>query len=128
MTVYLCGASGSETGGITGAAGDQTGREVRKTKWYQYSPNGWTDVIRAQDGKKAEKIAKAAEQGAANDCIGYDQGNRNDLLAKLRRFGSMRAITAKTETDCTAFAACCLIQAEALKEIVQLFAEAASDE
>lgn len=111
MTVYLCGASGSENGGITGAAGDQTGREVRKVKWYQYSPNGWTYVIRAQSGKAAEKIAQAAEQGAANDHIGYDQTNRNDLLKKLEKYGSMKAIAVKTECDCTSFAACCMIQA-----------------
>ena len=111
MTVYLCGASGSETGGITGAAGDQTGREVRKIAWYQYKPNGWTCVLRAQDGKKAEKIAKAAEQGAANDHIGYDQTNRNDLLRQLEKYGSMKAIAVNTECDCTSFAACCMIQA-----------------
>ena len=110
MTVYLCGASGSETGGISGAAGDQTGKEVRKTKWYQYSPK-WTYVIRATERQKAEWIAQAAEQGAANDHIGYDQGNRNDLLTKLLKYGSMKAISVNTETDCTAFAACCMIQA-----------------
>lgn len=110
MTVYLCGASGSESGGIVGIAGDQTGREVRRTKWYQYSPQ-WTYVLRAQDRAKADAIAEAAEQGAANDHIGYDQTNRNDLLAKLERYGSMKAIPVDTETDCTAFASCCLIQA-----------------
>ena len=111
MTVYLCGASGSETGGITGAAGDQTGREVRKTKWDQYGGAGWTYVIRPQSGKAAEKIARAAEQGAANDNIGYDQTDRNDLLGKLERFGTMAKIAVKTECDCTSFAACCMIQA-----------------
>ena len=112
MTVYLCGASGSETGGITGAAGDQTGREVRKTPWYRYpTSGGWTCVLRATDKAKAERIAQAAEQGAANDNIGYDQGNRNDLLRQLERYGSMKAIKTKTETDCTSFAACCMIQA-----------------
>lgn len=110
MTVYLCGASGSENGGITGYAGDQTGKEVRKTKWYQYSPK-WTYVIRATDKAKAEKIALAAEQGAANNHIGYDQGNRNDLLTKLLKYGTMKAIAVNTECDCTSFAACCMIQA-----------------
>ena len=116
MTVYLCGASGSETGGIVGAAGDQTGREVRKAKWYRYPGSGWTCVLRAQNGKAAEKIARAAEQGAANDHIGYDQTNRNDLLKKLEKYGTMAKVAENTETDCTAFASCCLIQAGFSKE------------
>lgn len=111
MTVYLCGASGSENGGIVGYAGDQTGREVRKTKWYQYSPSGWTYVIRANSSAAAERIAVAAEQGAANNHIGYDQTNRNDLMRKLDKYGSMKAIAVDTECDCTSFAACCMIQA-----------------
>ena len=116
MTVYLCGASGSETGGIVGAAGDQTGKEVRRTKWYRYPGSGWTCVLRAQNGKAAEKIARAAEQGAANDHIGYDQTNRNDLLRKLEKYGTMAKVAENTETDCTAFASCCLIQAGFSKE------------
>lgn len=113
MAVYLCGASIDENGRATGGkAGDQTGREVRRIAWYLYGGAAWSYVIRLDDAAAAEKLATAAEQGAANNNIGYDQSNRNDLFLKIRN-GAKMGNVALTETDCTAFAATCAFVAGA---------------
>lgn len=110
MAVYLCGASIDENGRATGGkAGDQTGREVRRIKWYLYGGTPWDYVIRLDDPKGAEKCAQAAEQGAASNKIGYDQSERNTLYHQVVELGHTMATVSLCETDCTAFAAVCLI-------------------
>lgn len=89
-----------------GKAGDQTGREVCVRTWYN---KPWIAVIRPNNKKVAEKIAKAMEQACANDNIGYDQNERTTLYAQAKAKGwDLSKITTKCETDCSALVAVCV--------------------
>ena len=83
-----------------GAAGDQTGDEVRIRKWYN---RPWGVVLRFTNPAMAERFAYAMEAAARNNRIGYDQGQRNTALAAARAVGYDPArITKDCETDCSA--------------------------
>ena len=89
-----------------GAAGDQTGREVCTRDWYN---KPWIAVIRPNDAKVAEKIAKAMEQACANNNIGYDQNQRTTLYTQAKaKNWDLSKITTKCETDCSALVAVCV--------------------
>ena len=106
MAVYIGHASIDERGKAnSGAAGDQTGKEVYKRTWYN---KPWHTVIRPKSADIAEKIAKAMEQACANDNIGYDQYQRTTLyeLAKAKKW-DISKVTTKCETDCSALVAVC---------------------
>lgn len=106
MAVYIGQASIDENGKIkNGQAGNQSGRELNKSNWYN---NGWTLLIRAKDPNLAEKMAKACEAGVANKNIGYDQWQRNTLRTEAKKAGwNLAAIKTPCETDCSAFMAVC---------------------
>ena len=106
MAVYIGQASIDENGGIkNGKAGNQSGRELNRSNWYN---GGWTLLIRAKDPKTAEKMAKACEAGVANKNIGYDQWQRNTLRAEAKKVAwNLAAIKTPCETDCSAFMAVC---------------------
>lgn len=88
-----------------GVAGDQTGGEVCTRLWYS-SP--WDTVLRFKDAAKAEKAAKAMEAACANDNIGYDQYQRNTLLAKAKAVNfDLAKIAEPCETDCSALVSVC---------------------
>lgn len=109
MTVKIGHASGGETGARGGVAGDQTGREVKVSNWYSSS---WDFVARAKDPEIAGRIAEAAIAGAMNENIGYDQGERNTLLAEAKKVGfDLAKIAHPCETDCSAFASVCVLAA-----------------
>lgn len=106
MAVYIGHASIDERGRAnSGAAGDQTGKEVYKRTWYS---KPWHTVFRAKSATVAEKIAKAMEQACANNNIGYDQYQRTTLftLAKAKKW-DISKVTEKCETDCSALVAVC---------------------
>ena len=106
MAVYIGHASIDERGRAnSGAAGDQTGKEVYKRTWYS---KPWHTVFRAKSATVAEKIAKAMEQACANNNIGYDQYQRTTLytLAKAKKW-EISKVTEKCETDCSALVAVC---------------------
>ena len=106
MAVYIGHASIDERGKAnSGAAGDQTGKEVYKRTWYS---KPWHTVFRAKSASVAEKIAKAMEQACANDNIGYDQYQRTTLYtqAKVKNW-DISKVTEKCETDCSALVAVC---------------------
>jgi LysM repeat protein len=107
MTVRIGHASIDENGKASGgAAGDQTGKEVCTRDWYS---KPWTAVIRPNDSKIAEKIAKAMEQACANDKIGYDQSQRTTLYTQAKACGwDLSKITTACETDCSALVAVCV--------------------
>lgn len=97
--------NGKSTGG---AAGDQTGKEVRTQAWYNRA-KGWAAVFRAKDKAVAEKIAKAMEQACKNDNIGYDQNQRTTLYTKAKEANwNLSKITAKCECDCSSLVAVCV--------------------
>ena len=106
MAVTIGHASIDERGKAnSGAAGDQTKKEVYSRTWYS---KPWHTVFRPKSSTVAEKIAKAMEQACANDNIGYDQYQRTTLytLAKAANW-DISKVAKKCETDCSALVAVC---------------------
>ncbi len=101
MSVMIAHASNDEKNGIkNGQAGDPTGKEVCIGTWYS---KPWNYVLRFLDPRRAEKVAQAMEWAAANDCIGYDQNQRNTLVTEARKVNwIISEIKVKCETDCSA--------------------------
>lgn len=99
-------ASIDESGNISGGtAGDQTGKEVYIREWY-YKP--WSLLLRAKDSDMAEKMAAACEAGCSNDCIGYDQSQRNTLRTQAQAVGfDLSKISTPCECDCSSFVSVC---------------------
>lgn len=99
----------------SGSAGDQTGREVWILKWYN---SGWHTVIRPKTETLAEKIASACEKGCNNPNIGYDQDQRNTLLAEAKKVGfDLSKITTPCECDCSSFVSTCCVCAGLQEDI-----------
>jgi len=106
-TVYQGGASIDENGNAYGgAAGNQTGSELRARAWYKHKL-GWV-VIRARDPAVRKKLAEAMRRAVANRKIGYDQWARNTLWNAVRLVGydPARAMS-PVETDCSALVRVC---------------------
>lgn len=101
MSVVLIGhASISETGGINGAKGDSTGREVFTSAWYN---KPWDFMAIHPDAKVREKHAKAIEDACANNCIGYGQADRNTANTEAKKVNyNISKIKTKCNTDCSA--------------------------
>lgn len=108
MAVRIGHASIDERGmAHGGTAGDQTGKEVKISSWYNGS---WTALLRPRDPTLAEGIAKACEDACNNPNIGYDQYQRNTLNAQAKAVGyDLSKITNACETDCSAFMSVCVI-------------------
>ena len=88
-----------------GKAGDQTKKEVCIRSYYD---KNWDYVIRAKDKKVAEKQAVACEVMCNDDHIGYDQMQRNDLIALLEALKwDYTKISRDTECDCSSFMTAC---------------------
>lgn len=101
MAVMIAHASKDEKNGIrNGQAGDQTGKEVCVRSWYN---KPWNVMIRFKNPAMAEKVAEDMEEAAVNNCIGYDQNQRNTLLNKARKYNyDVSKVTEPCETDCSA--------------------------
>lgn len=110
MTVRIGHASIDEHGKVSGgAAGDQTGKEVCIRTYYN---KPWKYVIRANDTKVAELIARACIAGCNNNNIGYDQSNRNSIfMAAKAADWDLSKIAVKVECDCSSFVTCCVMAA-----------------
>lgn len=106
-TVYVYGASIDENGKASGGkAGNQTGRELKKQKWYKHDKT-WR-VFRAKNPGVAAKIAQCAKAAVANRHIGYDQGQRNSLYREAAKFGfDVSRVTKDVECDCSALVRVC---------------------
>lgn len=88
-----------------GAAGDQTGSEVRVQSWYS---KPWALVLRPKDPTVAEAMAAAMEAACANDNIGYDQWQRETAHTQAKKVGyDLSKITTKCECDCSSLVALC---------------------
>ena len=99
-----------ENGKISGgAAGDQTGKEVSTQAYYMHS-KGWY-LLRPKSAADADRLAASMSAACLNDNIGYDQGNRLDVISKLKKYGSMAKIAEKTEADCGTLVRGCCIEA-----------------
>lgn len=101
MSVVLIGhASISETGGINGAKGDSTRREVFTSAWYN---KPWDFMAIHPDAKVREKHAKAIEDACANNYIGYGQADRNTANTEAKKVNyNISKIKTKCNTDCSA--------------------------
>ena len=106
-TVYVGSASIDENGKAHGGrAGNQTGRELKRQKWYAHS-KGWR-VFRAKDAGVAARIAACMAAAIDNRHIGYDQYQRNTLYNEAAKFGfDVRRVTKDVETDCSALVRVC---------------------
>jgi peptidoglycan hydrolase-like protein with peptidoglycan-binding domain/GH25 family lysozyme M1 (1,4-beta-N-acetylmuramidase) len=106
------GASIDEHGRARGGhAGDQTGREVKRQRWYLHGQGSWV-VLRAEDPAVAEIIAATMEDIVDNDLIGYDQGQRQTLFEKAEPLNfDPAAIGVKCECDCSSAVHLCLWRA-----------------
>ena len=115
MPVLICHASLDENKNIKGGkAGDQTGKEVCIREWYN---RPWNVVLRFKDPDMREKCAVAMEHAAANNHIGYDQSQRNSLLAAVRKCGyDPKKVTKNVETDCSALVTVACIYAGIAEE------------
>ena len=106
-TVYIGGASIDEHGKAHGGqAGNQTGKELKKQKWYLHS-KGWR-VFRAKSAEAQAKLAACMAAAVANKHIGYDQYQRNTLYKAAEPFGfDVSKVTADVECDCSALVRVC---------------------
>ena len=106
-TVYIGGASIDEHGKAHGGqAGNQTGKELKKQKWYLHS-QGWR-VFRAKSAEAQAKLAACMAAAVANKHIGYDQYQRNTLYKAAEPFGfDVSKVTADVECDCSALVRVC---------------------
>lgn len=108
--VMIGHASSDERGKLSGGkAGDQTGKEVYIRTWYN---RPWNVVLRAKDVTMREKIADCMVKACNNAAIGYDQYQRNTLLAYARNVNyDPSKVTTPCETDCSALVSLCCIYA-----------------
>lgn len=94
-----------------GRAGDQTGKEVCIRTYYD---KNWDFVLRPKSPEMAEREAKACEALCANNHIGYDQNERNNLIKDLEALNwNYNAITKDTECDCSSLMTACALCAGA---------------
>lgn len=83
MSILIGNASIAETGDITGATGDQTGKEVYTRPWYDSS---WNVMLICKDKTMAAKAAQQMKYACANDKIGYDQNERRTAYDSARAY------------------------------------------
>ena len=109
-TIYIGHASKDENNKYTGGkAGDQTGKEVCKRTYYKHA-NGW-HALRPKNVNHANAIVEAMQQAVDNDNVGYDQGERSDIMTSLKKYGSIKKIAEPTECDCSSLVRACIYQA-----------------
>ena len=105
--VYVGSASIDENGNAHGGkAGNQSGREILKQRWY-LSSKGWR-VLRAKSVAVADKIDRDMEYAIANRNVGYDQWERNSLYNYAEKVGfNISKVMTPCETDCSALVRVC---------------------
>ena len=109
MSIKIGQASLGETGGRNQQPGNQTGRELNISNWY----NGrWLGVLRYKSRKKAERAAQTCEAAIKNRNIGYDMDDRNTAYEAARAVGwDVSKIKKPVETDCSALMMLCAVAA-----------------
>lgn len=85
-------------------AGDQTGKEVCTSSWYN---KPWNIMLRCPDKSISQKASITAVKLANSNLVGYDQSERNSLYQALKKYNfdvdAYIKSGEKTETDCSAF-------------------------
>ena len=109
MSIKIGQASLGETGGRNQQPGNQTGRELNISNWY----NGrWLGILRYKSRKKAERAAQTCEAAIKNRNIGYDMADRNTTYEAARAAGwDVSKITKPVETDCSGLMTLCAVAA-----------------
>ena len=109
MSIKIGQASLGETGGRNQQPGNQSGRELNISNWY----NGrWLGILRYKSPKKAPLAAPACEAAIKNRNIGYDMDNRNTAYEAARAVGwDVSRIAKPVETDCSALMMLCAVAA-----------------
>lgn len=109
MKVIIGSARRDENGKYAGGKpGDQDGVEVSTQNYYVHT-KGWY-MFRFLSDEHAKKVAKAMWDACMNNNIGYCQAHRS-IMAMLKKYGSMKAIGEKTETDCSDLVRGCIYEA-----------------
>lgn len=105
--VMVGSARGDENNGAHGGqAGDQTSYELSTQEWYNH-PKKWR-VFRPRNIEAAEKIAWNMQAACDNNCIGYDQYQRDTLYEAAEKVGfNCSKVTTNCETDCSALVRVC---------------------
>lgn len=110
MGLIVGSARIDENGNLkNGKTGDQTRKEVSTQAYYTHK-KGWY-VLRAKSVAHANALATAMKQACNNNKIGYDQNERNGVIAQLKKYGSLDKIATATECDCSSLVRTCIIQA-----------------
>lgn len=106
-TVYIGSASIDENGNAHGGkAGNQSGKEIRKQKWYKHT-KGWR-VFRPINPNDAKLIADDMRFAIANKNVGYDQYQRNTLYTQAEKYGfNISEVTTPCECDCSSLVRVC---------------------
>ena len=118
MSIRIGQASLGETGGRGQKPGNQTGRELNFSYWYNGS---WLGILRFKDPAMSERAAQACEDGVRNRNIGYDMDGRNTAYAAAEAVDfALGKINKPVKTDCSAFMMLCAISAGAT-ELKKLF-------
>lgn len=110
MAEYIAHASIDENGKISGGkAGDQTKKEVCMRSCYS---NTWHYVLRIQNEPVRIQFANNMIDLANNECVGYDQNQRNTLLTAAKKADfDFSKINVMCECDCSSAIAICLLGA-----------------
>ena len=103
--VYIGNARIAETGGVNGAKGDQTGREVMIQPWSQ--GGFWQYVFRPKSEADAKQIATAMTAACGNNNIGYSQADRLSLYNLAKANGWKLGKVGKCNCDCSSLVAVC---------------------
>ena len=106
MAVIIGNARIAETGGVNGAKGDQTAREVMLQDWN--TGGTWQYVFRAKDPAVAKKIAAAMKAACNNNNIGYSQADRRSLYNIVSKNGWKIAKAGKCNCDCSSLVSVCV--------------------
>lgn len=108
MSVLIGHASIAENGGINGAPGDQTDKEVCTRSWYNH---GWNVMLICNDKALAARAADEMRKACANNKIGYGQygiWNRTTAYESAKANGGTFA-NASGNTDCSQLVSGCYI-------------------
>lgn len=101
MSVKIAHAVGDENGKARGGeAGDQTGKEVLVTNWYNRS-GGWGVCLECTDEQLGSDAADIAIRIANDDSFGYDQNQRTTAYKAILAAGGDIESAADSELDCS---------------------------
>lgn len=101
MATKIAHAVSDENGKARGGkAGDQTGKEVLVTNWYNRT-GGWEVYLECTDKALAKIAADFAVQIANDDSFGYDQDQRATAYKAILAAGGNIDAAADSELDCS---------------------------